>query len=748
MVDAPSVPYTSFSDFPISPAVKEALAAMGYAAPTEVQSHVVEPGVQGRDLLVQSKTGSGKTTAFGIPLMERLQAGQAKPGQPQALVLLPTRELAHQVAAELTLLGKTQGITVLPIYGGVPIGKQVSVLEDGVDIIVGTPGRLLDHIRRGNLKLSQLKMVVLDEADEMLSMGFWDDVTEMIRLSPKDRQTLLFSATLPYEVARSAAHLMGDVVRLDLSGDDLSVSGIDNCILHVLPGVSKPRQLLYLLEGESAQSAIIFCNTRAETDMLAKYLTQSGFVAEPLSGDFKQKERDKTMARIKSGELRYMVATDIAARGIDINDLSHVFNYALPEFCEVYLHRVGRTGRIGKIGKAISLVDGKGLGTLSVLEREFGVKFIEMTLPPEAEVIRARSQRIMKELAEKAAVAELGQHLNVAQDILAHAEAPQVVAYLLKAYFNGQAGGDSRQRATAPVAAAVAGGAVEALNAESSAPAAQSPEPSAQSQDAAAQGEEAAPSRSRRRRRGRGRQEGEGQEGDAPKDAAAEAAPSAQPPREAAAPKNAPKDAPTEDDVGMPTRAASQGPDRFEIIDAVDLLFPERRQQRAQQAEAAAAAKAPRSPRPERGQGGRQRGPERGNDRGPERGNGRGPERGNERGNDRGNRNTDRSGRPDRQGQPYKAAAAAPPFGHADEPLAPGMSRIRVNIGFDDGFKGRGSVAKKISALAGLNEGTLTELESRRDHAVLRASTEIAEMVLDRVDGAPLGKKIISVQIA
>ena len=723
MSDAAATPPREFADFPISEAVKSALRTMGYPTPTDVQSHVVGPACAGRDLLVQSKTGSGKTTAFGIPLMERLVPGTAAAGQPLALVLLPTRELAHQVAAELTLLGAPQQMGVLPIYGGVPIGKQAAVLEAGVEIIVGTPGRLLDHIRRGNLQLTHLKMVVLDEADEMLSMGFWDDVTEMIRLSPKDRQTLLFSATLPYEVAKSAAGLMRDVIRLDLSGDDLSVDGIDNCILHVLPELPKPRQLLYLLEGESAASAIIFCNTRAETDMLAKYLTQSGFVAEPLSGSFKQKDRDRTMARIKSGELRYMVATDIAARGIDINDLSHVFNYSLPEFCEVYLHRVGRTGRIGKMGRAISLVDGRGLGTLSVLEREFGVKFIEMTLPPEADVIRARSQRIMKELAEKAAVAELGQHLNVAQDILGNADAPQVVAFLLKAYFNGQAGGDGRLRGAAAVLY------------EQDEASARSPATRVVVARDGGEVDEAASTEPRVRRRRRGRGEGAAERHSEP---TPQTAPARQgngiveqgAPRRSAAPYEG-------------SAPASVSRDAFDIIDAVDLLFPERRElaerERAAQAQERLVDRPERAPRPE----GRERPVAREVTREPRKSNGDRVARAERPSAERPERGSERPGK-----VPAGVRADRPEgAGRHDEASTPeGTARIRVNIGFDDGFKGRGSVAKKISALAGLNEGTVTELESRRDHAILRASVEIAEMVLDRVDGAPLGKKVISVE--
>jgi ATP-dependent RNA helicase DeaD len=664
-VESPSTP-ASFDDFPIASEVREALREMGFEKPTDVQSAVITAGVAGRDMLVQSKTGSGKTSAFGIPTVERLGAQAANPGKPHALILLPTRELAHQVAAELRNLAAKKGTRVLAVYGGVPMGRQVSALKAGVDIVVGTPGRLLDHIRRKNLGLDECRVVVLDEADEMLSMGFWDDVTELLKLSPATRQTMLFSATLPYEVAKAASQFLQDPVKIDVSGDELTVDGIDNCIIHVLPELPKPRQMLYALEGARADSAIIFCNTRNETEMLAKYLTQSGFVAEPLSGNFKQKDRERVMARIKGGELRYMVATDIAARGIDINDLSHVFNYSLPEFSEVYLHRVGRTGRIGKTGKAISLVDGKGLGTLSQLEREFGVKFTEMTFPPEEDVIRARSERIMKELAEKASVAELGQHLPVAQDIIAGQDGPQVVAFLLKAYFNGQADqarrasqaaqGPDQDEGQAPREGRRGGGRRDGGGEPREARGEGGRGEGGRGEGARGEGGDEGGRRRRRRRRGRGRGDRPGGGG------------------------------------GGSGGEAGRGGSGYDVVDARDMLAGD-----------VATPAGPVSSDSTVGGGASSQVP----------------------------------------AAPASAGGGAEPVQHQD-----GLTRIRVNIGFDDGFKGRGAVAKKISALAGLNEGIVTEVEARRDHAVLKAAPEIAELVLERVDGAQLGKKVISVNIS
>ena len=598
----------SFEQLDLSSEIKASLADMGYVKPTEVQQKVFEAllGASERDLVVQSKTGSGKTSAFGIPLVEHIEGGSGASGTPVALILTPTRELAHQVAAELQRIGERKKVSVLAVYGGVPMGRQISGLKAGIDIVVGTPGRLLDHIRRKNLDLSQIKHMVLDEADEMLSMGFWDDVTDLMRQSPKERQTMLFSATLPYQIAKAAAEFMVEPARIDLSGDDLTVQGIDNNIFNVLPDIPKPRQLLYLLETTQPESAIIFCNTRNETEMIAKYLTQSGFVAEALSGNFRQKERERVMERIKNKTMRFMIATDIASRGIDISHLTHVFNYSLPEFPEVYLHRVGRTGRAGRVGTAISLVDGKGLGTLSQLEKVFNIKFEEeMTLPPEAEVLQLRSQRIMKDLSEKASVAEVGQHVPVAKEIIEGEDAAQVVAFLVKSYFNQQVE-DTRRS-----------GGKTATNSSRR----------QQAEVASSTNEEGEGSPRRKRRRRRRRRGGE-------------------------------------------NNNAAHG---METMDARDALAGSSPSNSNNNAPPAVALKDPSQPAPE------------------------------------------------------------------------GFARVRVNIGFDDGFKGRGAVAKKISALAGVNDGIVTEIESKREYAVLQAASDIAELLVERVDGAQIGKKIVSV---
>jgi len=572
-----------FADFGLSAELCESLKAQGFERPTTVQAEAMEPMLARRDLVVQSKTGSGKTLAFGVPLLERYQGSESESKKPRAIILAPTRELAHQVSTELRKIGEPLGVRVFAVYGGVSIGRQVAVLKSGIDILVATPGRLLDHLRRENVMLDAIECCILDEADEMLSMGFWDDVTALMDKLDDNAQRLLFSATLPYQIAHAASKYLRDPARLDVSGDVLTVDGIDNFYVTVASDLPKPRQLLYVLEHARPSSAIVFCNTRSETETIAKYLCQNGFVAEALSGGFRQSEREKVVERIKSGELRYMVATDIAARGIDIAHLSHVVNYALPEFSEVYLHRVGRTGRAGRSGTAISLVDGKGLGTYTVLEREFDVKFKKMELPEEAEILALRSERIMKELLEKAEIAEVGQHLGTAEDILKHDSSQNVVAFLLKSYFSQQA--DKVDEGT------------------------QKEERRTRSQNQEG-GEEQDGDRKRRRRRRRRKGKG-----------------------------------------GDEKAAAS---DRDDSADS-------------------------NAPLPE---------------------------------------------------------------------VQDGLRRVKVNIGFDDGFKGRGAVAKKITALAGLNDGIVSELEAKRHHAVLAATPEVAEMLVDRVDGAMLGRKTIEISVA
>ena len=374
--DAPPVP-AGFAALELHQDVRQALDDMGYFEPTPVQREVFEPVTTGKDLLVQSRTGTGKTTAFGLPIINRVVPAVQKP---QAMVLCPTRELALQVARELTQLGKHRGVIVEAVYGGAPIAKQITALKNGVHVIVGTPGRVLDHIGRRTLDCSTIATFVLDECDEMLSMGFLEDIERVTGNLPEKHQTLLFSATMPDEVSRYARRHMKAAETLSLSRDSVSVADIHHAY-YIVSGIARSRDLLKIIYAEEPESAIIFCNLRDETTTVAKFLNKQGLDAEPLSSDLSQADRERVMNRMKAKNLRFLCATDVAARGIDISNLTHVINFSVPEQPEVYVHRTGRTGRAGKKGTALSLVGPRELGNFRFIRLQFGIKPEERLLP-------------------------------------------------------------------------------------------------------------------------------------------------------------------------------------------------------------------------------------------------------------------------------------------------------------------------------------------------------------------------------
>ncbi|MBK8013848.1 MAG: DEAD/DEAH box helicase [Deltaproteobacteria bacterium] len=423
-----------FDDMPLSPEARLGLKALGYELATPVQAATFEPAMAGEDLMVQSKTGTGKTTGFGLPMIERISTTDGLV-DPQGIILCPTRELAIQVAEELAELGDPKGVRVLPLYGGAPLGPQLKALTAGCDIVVGTPGRVLDHVRRRTLRLVHSRIAVLDEADEMLSMGFWEEVTAILDQLPRERQTLLFSATLPDEIRRTAQNYMRKARSIDISRDELTVENIENVVYETDERLPRPRNLLYVLEVERPDNAIIFCNTRDDVSVVAAFLRRQGLHALAISGDFAQKDRERIMRRMKARELQYLVATDVAARGIDISDLSHVINYALPDFTEVYVHRVGRTGRAGKKGVAVSLVSGRDEMTYTELERLFGIHFEKRSLPPHDEIMRLQAARVHADLLKTARDVELAMLVPLAEQLLKQEGAAEVFAYFLKGHF-------------------------------------------------------------------------------------------------------------------------------------------------------------------------------------------------------------------------------------------------------------------------------------------------------------------------
>jgi ATP-dependent RNA helicase DeaD len=376
-------PKTTFADLGLKPEVLKAVLEMGFVEPMEVQRATIPMARAGRDILVQSRTGSGKTAAFAIPFADWI--ADPKESYPQAIVLLPTRELALQVAAETARICANTGLAVVPVYGGSPMGRQIEQLRAGAQVICGTPGRILDHIRRGTLQLDRIKCAVLDECDEMLSMGFQEDIENILSETPPTRQTLLFSATIPEGIQRLSRRFMRNPEILKLSADFVGVHEIRHTY-YSIPGGQREAELLRVLAFEEPERAVIFCNTRDETGRVADFLRKQGMVAEPISSDLSQGEREQVMQRMRAGQIRFLVATDVAARGIDIENLPCVINYTFPESPEIYIHRTGRTGRAGRNGHAISLIGPTEVGSFYYLKLLYKIKPEERTLPSEAEV--------------------------------------------------------------------------------------------------------------------------------------------------------------------------------------------------------------------------------------------------------------------------------------------------------------------------------------------------------------------------
>jgi ATP-dependent RNA helicase DeaD len=435
----------TFDAIPLSPDVRRAVDAMGYTHPTPVQMAVFELATRGKNLVVQARTGTGKTAAFGLPLVDRLVRRSVNAAQ--ALVLCPTRELAIQVAGEIERLAQFRSVKVAPIYGGASMGKQVEALQAGTQVVIGTPGRVLDHIRRGTLDPSGIRVLVLDEADEMLSMGFAKELNAICETLPKDRQGLFFSATIPPDIERLAQSHLKDPEFVTLSSDQVGALEIAHFVYMIRHG-DKRGELARILEVEDPESAIIFCNTKDETERLAEHLKNKGYDADWLNGDLEQRERERIMARTREGKLRFLVATDVAARGIDISHLTHVINFDFPESAEPYVHRTGRTGRAGKTGTAISLIEPKDIGNLYLLRLTYKIRPIERQLPTHGE-LKTRAEQDMVDIFVEA-FAKRAVHpddLAIARRLLTHPSAEQIVAGLLRDHLGARQTTDVQQDA-------------------------------------------------------------------------------------------------------------------------------------------------------------------------------------------------------------------------------------------------------------------------------------------------------------
>lgn len=422
----------SFDNFNLQPELLQGLKDMGYSSPTIVQQKVYDPVVAGRDLIVKSQTGSGKTAAFCLPLLGKLDKESKKA---QILILLPTRELARQVTRECQRISHHQAISVVSIYGGASFDAQISALNASCHVVVGTPGRIKDMLNRGHLKLSDLRAVVLDEADEMLSMGFWDDVTYILEKTPSTRQTLLFSATMPGEIRRAAEQFMKDHEVIDISEQQVAVPTISHIVHHEDESMPRPRNLLYALELHNPTKCVIFCNRREETEVISQYLSGFGYKNAKLNGELAQGRREKIVADLHENRINMLIATDLAARGLDFEGISHVFNYDMPENEESYVHRIGRTGRIGKLGVAVNMLRNKDLSMLSALETKHEIKFIDMPMPKENEIMWLQAERLAQQLVELADGVEISQYGLTAAEMLKRGDSKEILGFLLRSYF-------------------------------------------------------------------------------------------------------------------------------------------------------------------------------------------------------------------------------------------------------------------------------------------------------------------------
>jgi len=405
MVDLVAVP-TEFAELGLDPRITEPLAALGYIEPTPIQRQAIPPILEGRDLLGQAGTGTGKTAAFGLPLLQRLASPDAERMQPSALVLVPTRELAMQVAEALRRYGRPLGARVLAVYGGQPFEPQCHALKRGVDIVVATPGRAHDHLRRGTLNLGGVAAVVLDEADEMLDMGFAEDLDAILAKTPKVRQTMLFSATLPERVTAIAHRHLNDPKSIRVAREKTKAGAAPQVrqTAYFVGRDYKPAALFRVLDLEAPAASLVFCRMRTDVDELTTKLRERGFKPEALHGGMSQEQRDRVMRLFRAGTATILVATDVAARGLDIDHLSHVVNYDLPDDAESYVHRIGRVGRAGRGGVALTIAEPGQQRRIRDIERTTGQK-IEIARLPGVADMRARRLGLTRDALKAAIVA-------------------------------------------------------------------------------------------------------------------------------------------------------------------------------------------------------------------------------------------------------------------------------------------------------------------------------------------------------
>lgn len=420
-----------FNDLKLDDKILQSIDAMGFEEPSQIQAEAIPVILEGNDIIGQAQTGTGKTLAFGAPMMSMIENSP----KISTLILAPTRELAIQVNDELTRVGKFKRLQLLPVYGGQPIDRQIKSLRKGVDIVVGTPGRILDHIKRNTIDLSEIKFLILDEADEMLNMGFIEDIEEIIKASNTSRQTLLFSATMPDQIKRLASkYLKKDVKHIKILKNALTVDKIQQYYFEIK---TKDRfeSLCRILDVDEPTSSIIFCKTKRGVDELVESMQARGYNVEGMHGDMNQNQRLNTLRKFKESTLDFLVATDVAARGIDVDDVSHVINYELPQDIESYVHRIGRTGRANKEGTAYSLVTPREYMFLKQIEKSTKSKIKRKDVPTIDEIFETKYKNIVKNIKQTLDEDNFKNFIQVATELDEEYNLVDVAAALMKMMF-------------------------------------------------------------------------------------------------------------------------------------------------------------------------------------------------------------------------------------------------------------------------------------------------------------------------
>ncbi|CAI9395666.1 DEAD/DEAH box helicase [Niallia sp. CLA-SR-H024] len=417
-----------FQDLGISPATMKALKRMGFEEATPIQAETIPLSLQNKDLIGQAQTGTGKTAAFGVPLVDKIDVAKEVI---QGIIIAPTRELAIQVSEELYKIGYGKRTRVLSIFGGQDINRQIRALKKNPHIIVGTPGRILDHINRKTLRLDSVKTVILDEADEMLNMGFIDDIESILSKIPTERQTLLFSATMPAPIRKMAERFMKDPEVVKVKAKEMTVPLIEQYYIETQEK-TKFDILTRLLDIQSPELAIIFGRTKRRVDELSEALNLRGYTAEGIHGDLSQAKRMSVLRKFKEGTIDVLVATDVAARGLDISGVTHVYNFDIPQDPESYVHRIGRTGRAGKEGVAITFITYRERSYLQVVEKTTKRKMEKMIPPTVDQAIEGQQKAVIEKISQIMDENNLDSYRNVADELLEQKDASTIVAAVLK----------------------------------------------------------------------------------------------------------------------------------------------------------------------------------------------------------------------------------------------------------------------------------------------------------------------------